>query len=396
MAEDSQAFNDEIAIRNLLSIGANLEDARNWSVLGCADIRIPGKFLPNGGATHFNLLKVLELTIYNGLNLNNNFQPKIGSGSLSQLTSYEQFYNAFIEQLDFYVSLLPFFTSVVELAYKDVTPTPFLSSLLTNCIKEAKDITFCNENNNVFADVPIVFHGIVNVGNSLTALKKLIFEEKLISPYEIEEALRTNFFSKKGKIIRETLINKAPKYGNDDDEVDTITKEVFSTFVKKVRQYKSFRGYYGVTPQSITGNVPQGSVVGATPDGRIARSPNADNVSPYPGTDKMGPTFVIKSVAKLDHELCGDGTILNMKFNPTLISGSNGINSFIGLIRTFFDLGGYQIQFNIISAEKLRKAKENPSEYKDLIIKVAGYSTYFVSINSELQDQIIARTEYGS
>ncbi|MBA7566244.1 Trans-4-hydroxy-L-proline dehydratase [subsurface metagenome] len=232
------------------------------------------------------------------------------------------------------------------------------------------------------------------MGNSLAAIKKLVFEEKRISGKELKEVLLTNFEGPRGKEIRKMLL-KAPKYGNDDDYVDLMVKDLAVLFVHELgRCGIPWRGgVYGPTLQGVTANVPEGKVVGATPDGRKAGEALADNISPQAGTDVNGVTAMLKSVGKIDHSLFLTGTILNVKFHPTAVKGE-GASKLAALIRTYLtDFKGWQVQFNIVSAEKLKEAQRKPEEYKDLIVKVAGYSAQFISLDKKLQDQIIFRTE---
>ena len=222
-----------------------------------------------------------------------------------------------------------------------------------------------------------------------------MFEKNIINSLELEHLLTANFKGKKGELIRQILINKAPKYGNDEDYVDLIAKEIGQYFCNEVKKYTPLKGgNYGATFQTITSNIPQGYIAGSTPDGRKAKEPLADNVSPVVGTDLKGPTAVIKSVAKLDHISCSNGTILNIKLHPTAIGEEKGLNKFVALIRTFFELGGFQVQFNIISSEILREAQKIPKKYPNIIVKVAGYSALFSTLDKKLQDQIIERTQH--
>jgi formate C-acetyltransferase len=236
-------------------------------------------------------------------------------------------------------------------------------------------------------------YGPANVANSLAAIKKLVFEEKRISGKELKESLLTNFEGSRGEEIRKMLLN-APKYGNDDDYTDSIMKDACESFIREIRKYDPpwGGGTYGISIQTTTGNVPAGEAVNATPDGRKAGEALADNISPQAGTDLNGVTAMLKSVSKVDHSSYLNGTILNVKFHPTAVKGE-GANKLAALIRTYLiDFKGWQIQFNIVSAEKLREAQRKPEEYKDLIVKVAGYSAQFISLDKKLQDQIIFRT----
>jgi len=387
-------FNDEVLIPALQNTGVGLEDARDYAIMGCAEAVIPGKSLStNGGGCYINLLKLLELALNNGVNPSNDLQLCPGSGDPTTFKSINDVMNAYREQLEYYMQLVPVLDSTIAATDAALNPTPFTSSLIDYRLEIGKDALAGQGPN--YAHTILQGHGIVNVGNALAALKKLVFEEGVLSLIEVKRALETNFEGLKGEETRQLLLNKAPKYGNDDDYADFIVKEVALMFYREAKKYVPPRGgVYGPSFQSLTANVPQGEMVGATPDGRRAGEPLADNVSPHPGTDVSGPTAVVKSVAKLDHALFVNGNILNLKFHPLMVKDADGIRNLAALIKTFFDLKGYQVQFNIFSVEQLREAQKHPERYRDLIVKVAGYSAQFISLDKKLQDQIIARTEH--
>ncbi len=386
-------FNDEIAIPLLLNLkqGITLEEARDWAVMGCCEPVIPGKFnTVTGGVCHINLLKVLEIALNDGYNPSTGIRLCAGSGKLSDLNSFEELLDAYQQQLAYYCQFIPFFDSITSSAYPILTPTPFLSSVIDGRIKLGKDVSEGggNENYNVML---MHAHDAPNVGNSLAAIKKLVFEEKKIEAKELENALSANFEGYER--MRQQLIHQAPKYGNGDPYADNLVKETVNLLVKEMRKHTPPRGgCYGPSTQGITTNVPDGRVVGATPDGRKAGEPVADNNSPSAGTDKSGPTASMKSVSRLDHTLVSQGTIFNMKFHPLTLQGKSKMRKFISLIRAYFDLSGFQVQFNVISPEMLKTAQQYPEKYGDLIVKVAGYSARFSSLDKDLQDQIILRT----
>jgi len=386
-------FNDEVVIPLLLNIGVKLDEARNWSVMGCAEPQVMGKFLPGISACHVNLLKILELTLNGGMN------PSTGKllyPSKDLLHSYESFDELLAEykkQLESYVDFALVLDTFAARAQEELTQTPFLSALIAHRIEMGKDVA--EAAGPTYANQIILGHGSVNVGNSLAAIGKLVFEEKVIDPAELMAALKSNFKGLEGEKIRRILLNKAPKYGNDDDSVDLLTRKTLGYFLHKCHQMRhTWGGRYGPTPQGVSANVPMGTSVGATPDGRKAGEPLADNTSPSAGTDLNGPTAVLKSVAKLDHELASNGTILNLKLHPSALESNEGVHKFSALIRSFFDIKGMQVQFNIISVEDLLDAQEHPEEYQTLVVKVAGYSAQFNSLDRRLQNQIIARTTH--
>ena len=386
-------FNDEVTMPLLLNLGQGitLEEARSWAVVGCCEPVIPGKFNTiTGGVCHINLLKVLEIALNDGLNPSTGVRLCAGKGKLSDMTSIEDLLDAYEQQLAYYCQYIPLFDTITSSAYADLTPTPFLSSVINGRIKLGKDVSQGggDENYNVML---LHAHGAPNVGNSLEAVKKLVFEDKKISVDELESALASNF--KGYERMRQRLIRQAPKFGNGDLSVDNLVKESINALVREMRKYKPARGgCYGPSTQGLTTNVPDGRVVGATPDGRIAGEPVADNNSPTAGTDTSGPTASMTSVSRLDHTLVSQGTIFNMKFHPLTLQGKSKMKKFISLMRTYFDMSGFQVQFNVISPEMLKTAQKYPEKYGDLIVKVAGYSARFSSLDKDLQDQIIYRT----
>jgi formate C-acetyltransferase len=234
--------------------------------------------------------------------------------------------------------------------------------------------------------------GIANVADCLAAVKKFVYDEKTVSICELAETLNNNFEGNES--LMQMLRNKVPKYGNDNDYVDMLAQEIGRNYCMEVEKYKNSRGgafQPGLYP--VSANVPLGAKVGATPDGRKSMTPLADGVSPSQGGDKLGPTSVFKSVSKLDHALDSNGTLLNQKFNPALISSEQGIMNFVSLLRSMIDLKVMHAQFNIVSVETLRSAQLNPKEYMNLVVRVAGYSAFFNELTREIQDDIIARTE---
>jgi pyruvate formate-lyase/glycerol dehydratase family glycyl radical enzyme len=388
-------FNDEVAVPLLLNLkqGITLEEARDWAFMGCAEPVIPGKFnTVTGGVCHVNMLKVLEIALNDGLNPVTGIRLHPGKGDLSGFASYEDLVEAYRQQLSYYVQFLPFFDSITCSTYAELTPTPFLSSLIDGRIAFGRDISRGGGEKN-YNVLLLEAHGSANVGNALAAVKKLVFEEKKINAKDLERALACNF--RGYERMRQQLIKQAPKYGNDDPYVDTIVRDVVNFLVKEMTKHKAPRGgCYGVTTQGLTTNLPNGRAVGATPDGRLAGEAVADNNSPSPGTDTKGPTASMISVSRLDHMLISQGTIYNMKFHPITLKGIEKMRKFVSMIRAYFDMKGFQVQFNVISKEMLKAAQENPLEYANLIVKVAGYSARFSSLDRELQDQIIERSTH--
>lgn len=386
-------FNDDVVVPLLQDIDVAPEDARNWSVMGCAEPQVMGKFLPGISACHVNLLKILELTLNGGVNPSTGKMLYPAKGTLTTYASIEEIIAAYKEQLEKYVTFALTLDSFAAQAQEELVQTPFLSSLIEHRIEMGKDVA--DQAGRTHANQVILGHGSVNVGNALAAIGKLMFEERVLDSEVLISELKNNFEGRNGEKIRQMLINRAPKYGNDDDYVDRLTRETLNFFLNKCHSMRHYwDGRYGPTPQGVSANVPMGASVGATPDGRKAGEPLADNTSPSSGTDLKGPTAVLNSVAKLDHGLASNGTILNLKIHPSALQSNEGMEKFASLVRTFFDAKGMQVQFNIITVEDLLKAQREPEKHRNLVVKVAGYSAHFTSLDKRLQDQIIERTTH--
>ena len=388
-------FSDEVVIPSLLNAGLPLEDARDWCVMGCSEFQVAGKFnTGNGGLCHVNVLKILELALNGGTNPATGQCPCPGEGTLSTFRSFDAVWEAFRRQLRYYLGLVPILDGITSRVYEELTPTPFLSALLDHRLEIGRDVSRGGGPN--YRNLQSLVQGIPNAADSLAAIKKLAFDERRLTGAELMEALRTDFQGPRGEEIRQLLLNRAPKYGNDDDSVDLLAADLFRQYAQEITRYTPPRGgYYGPSIQSLSGNVPQGRRVGATPDGRRAWAPLADNASPSPGADRRGPTAVLQSAAKLDSVLASNGAILNLKFHPSALRGEGQLHKFVALIRSFVDLKGMQVQFNVLSAELLRDAQLHPEQYRNLVVKVAGYSALFSMLDKELQDQIVARTTHS-
>jgi pyruvate-formate lyase len=317
-----------------------------------------------------------------------------GKGSLEDFTCVEDILNAYKDQLEFYLQFPPIMDSVTSKTYEVLTPTPFLSMLIDNRMESGLDISR-GIDNKTYHNLLIEAHGSINVGNSIAAIKKLVFDEKKLTTIELKRLLDNDFEGIQGERMRNLLQNAAPKYGNDDDYVDNIVRDTIKFYTDGITQYSPSRGgNYGPSTQGISCNVPLGAVVGATPDGRKAGITLADNTSPMPGTDHNGPTSVVKSASKIGQRAINNGTILNVKFHPTALQDDIRINKFCDFIRTYFTMEGFQVQFNVVSQEMLREAQKHPEDYKTLVVKVAGYSALFSALDERLQNQIIERTSH--
>ncbi|ABR46811.1 Formate C-acetyltransferase [Alkaliphilus metalliredigens QYMF] len=381
-------FNADAVVEELLRQGKSIEDARCGGTSGCVETGAFGKesFILTG---YFNLTKVLEIT------LNNGFDPvtgkKIGVQTevVENLHSFKALFEAFKVQLNHFIDIKIKGNNIIEKLYAHYMPSPFLSILIDDCIKNAKDYNAggTRYNTNYIQGV-----GIASITDSLSAIKSHVFDDKLFTLRQLMETLHVDF--KGHEPIRQLLLNKTPRYGNDDDYVDSIMVKVFDAFYQAVNGRKTMRGgTYRINMLPTTCHVYFGSVIGATPDGRKAGRPLSEGISPVQGTDKKGPTAVIKSASKMDQLKTG-GTLLNQKFTPNMLEGEAGLENVVHLVRSYFRLDGHHIQFNVVDAATLKKAQANPEAYQNLIVRVAGYSDYFNNLNKGLQDEIIARTEH--
>jgi len=389
-------YNDEVIIPSQLAVGITLDDAFDYGIVGCVEPGEGGKSRRLGVCYLDNMLKVLELTLYNGRDQRTGVQllSNPGNKDLSTFESFDELMAAFKHQREYYTRLGVTGINCVEKAFAELTPTPFVSSFVDDCIKQGKDVEWGGAHYNTSAAVGI---GMANVGNSLAALKKLIFEEKRITGAQLKHALETNFGDMAtvptGPELKQILLSQ-PKYGNDDDYVDLLVREATDYVAKDMPNYVDWVGdRYGTLLNPITANIPFGELCGATPDGRKTGVPVAEGCSPAQGTDKKGPTAAVKSVAKLNHVACDSGTLLNQKFSPTALTDVSGLRKLGALIKTYFDLKGMHIQFNVIDRKTLRDAQQSPEKYGDLIVRVAGYSALFTALEPAVQEDIISRTE---
>ncbi|HHQ6724503.1 TPA: formate C-acetyltransferase [Serratia fonticola] len=374
-----QIFNDEVVVPAFLNRGVSLEDARDYAVVGCVELSIPGRTYGLHDIAMFNLLKVMELTL-----LDNE-----GNASLT----YPQLLDHIREKIRHYVRLMAEGSNICDIGHRDWAPVPLLSSFIDDCLQHGKDITEGGARYN-FSGVQGI--GIANLSDSLFALKGLVFDQQRLSFDELLATLKSNFATPEGEKIRARLINRFDKYGNDIDEVDLISADLLRFYCKEVEQYRNPRGGQ-FTPGSYTvsAHVPLGAVVGATPDGRYAGEQLADGgLSPMLGQDGQGPTAVLKSVSKLDNYLLSNGTLLNVKFTPSTLEGQQGLNKLADFLGAFTKLKLQHVQFNVVNAETLKEAQARPQDFAGLVVRVAGYSAFFVELSKEIQDDIIRRTAH--
>mgnify|MGYP001460807973 FL=1 len=424
-------YNDEVVIPSLMSRGLTLQDAREYNIIGCVEPQKAGKTEGWHDAAFFNMCRPLELVFSDGME--NGELVGIHTGDVAQMTTFEEFYDAYKKQMNYAISLLVNADNAIDVAHAERCPLPFLSGMIEDCIGRGKTV---QEGGAIYNFTGPQGFGIANMADSLYVIKKLVFEEKKLTLAQFREALAENYgkglpASKTAEVVAETvkelraagkqvspeeiaaavaqltkptdkydklleMIEEVPKFGNDIEEVDAFARDVAYTYTRPLETFKNPRGgmfQAGLYP--VSANVPLGAQTGATPDGRLAGRPVADGVSPSAGKDVHGPTAAANSVSRLDHYIASNGTLFNQKFHPSALSGRAGLENFVALIRSYFDQKGSHMQFNVVSRETLLDAQKYPEKYKHLVVRVAGYSALFTTLSRSLQDDIINRTEQG-
>jgi formate C-acetyltransferase len=383
-------FNTDVIIQELLRQGKSIEDARNGGASGCVETGAFGKecYILTG---YFNIVKVLEITLNNGVDPRTGRKIGPETGDPSKFTSFDQLLDAFRKQLEHFVSIKIKGNNTIERLYAELLPVPFLSLFIDDCIERGKDYNDggARYNTNYVQGV-----GLGTATDSLAAIKFNVFDKAYTTMNELLKAVKTDFHEYES--LRQRFVNRTPKYGNDYDYADEIMRTIFEAYYEAIEGRPNMKGgCYRINLLPTTVHIYFGKVVGATPDGRKAGEPLSEGVSPVQGADRKGPTAVIKSAAKIDHARTG-GTLLNQKFTPQILADQEGLEKLAHLIRTYFRLDGHHIQFNVVDSDTLRDAQKHPEKYRDLIVRVAGYSDYFVDLNIELQNEIIKRTEHMS
>jgi pyruvate formate-lyase/glycerol dehydratase family glycyl radical enzyme len=383
-------FNTDAIVQEMMRVGKSIEDARNGGASGCVETGAFGKesYVLTG---YFNLPKILEITLHNG------FDPRTGkniglkTGNPENFKNFDELFQAFQKQVNHFVDIKINGNNIIEKIYAEQMPTPFLSLLVDDCIKKGKDYHAGGARYNT---TYIQGVGIGSITDSLASIKHNVFdpEHRTMSMKEMLETLKNNYEGKEE--AHQLFLNKTPKYGNDDDYADNIMRQVFETYYQAIDGKPNMKGgKYHINLLPTTVHVYFGEVTGALPDGRKAHEPLSEGISPVQGADRHGPTAVIKSASKMDHVRTG-GTLLNQKFTPQLLADEAGLEGVLQLVRSYFRLDGHHIQFNVVTADTLREAQLHPEKYGDLIVRVAGYSDYFVDLSDALQKEIIQRTEH--
>lgn len=430
-------YNDEVIIPSLQSRGLTLEDARNYNIIGCVEPQTPAKTDGWHDAAFFNMCRPLELVFENGRDGGVQLGPQ--TGEVSDFATFDQFYEAYKTQMRYFIELLVNADNAIDRAHAERCPLPFQSCMVEDCIGRGKSMQEGGAHYNFTG--PQGF-GIANMADALYAVRTLVYEQHAVTLEEYRDALRANFgrdmdprhaeqvtravagelvaagrtlTADDVRAIFQTVaenpctdeqkqrygallqkIEACPKFGNDIPEVDALARDVAYTYTRPLPNYRNPRGgifQAGLYP--VSANVPLGAQTGATPDGRLAYTPIADGVSPAAGRDTKGPTAAANSVSRLDHVIASNGTLFNMKFHPSALAGRHGLESFVALVRGYFDQKGSHMQFNVVSRETLRDAQAHPEKYKSLVVRVAGYSALFTTLSRSLQDDIINRTEQG-
>jgi formate C-acetyltransferase len=383
-------FNADGVVEQLVRSGKRIEDAREGGTSGCVEAGAFGKeaYILTG---YLNAPKILEIALNNGVDPRTGESIGIETGDPREFESFDQVFEAFRKQLHHFVDVKLAGNQFIERMYADNAPAVFLSVLIDDCIEKGRDY---NDGGPRYNTNYIQCVGIGTITDSLSAIRKHVFEDGGMTMSRLLDSLSNDFAD--AEELRLRLANRTPRYGNDDDYADGIMMRVFDALHGAIDGRPNTKGgEYHVDMLPTTCHIYFGSVLGASADGRRAGSPVSEGISPVQGADRSGPTAVIKSAAKMD-QLRTCGTLLNMKFMPSVLEGKEGIDKLAQLVRTYFRLDGHHVQFNVVDADTLRRAQEHPEDHRDLIVRVAGYSDYFCDIGKELQDEIIRRTEHGA
>ena len=386
-----QLQNDDIITASLMDTGMAREDAYNYSIVGCVEPAGTGNEWPACGMTGresiWNMMDVIQLVINGGVNPRSG-KTAVPCKKLYEYESFDELKAAFETEMKYVLDWTVSYSNIFELVYGHYFPCIVASSMMEGCLESGKDVT---QGGAKYNRTGLTACGTGNVGDSLMSIKKLCFDDKTVSLRTLYDALQNNWEG--CEELRQTIINDVPHYGNDNDEVDALASWALGLFADIMAKETGPRGYYSGGTFTMTANVYLGMMLGATPDGRKAGEPIADAISSRQGFDKNGPTAYLRSAAKLPHRKLSNGDQLNIKFTPTSVEGDEGAMKLRQLISTYFKLGGMQVQFNVVSTKALREAQKDPDKYKSMVVRIAGFSTYFVTLNENTQNDFIKRTE---
>jgi formate C-acetyltransferase len=389
--QNVQFFNDQAIVPALVNRGIPLAEARNYGIIGCVEPAVPGVSFTSSDAALFNLALCLELALNNGRGRLFTDQLGLSTGDPSGFTNIDEVIEAYRQQVAHLVGLMVGALDVLAQVHAEFKPKPFISSTTGDCLERGLDLTWGGARYD-FTGVQGI--GSATVGDSLAVLDALVFREGRVAIDELLAALDAGFEGYES--VRRMLVNRVPKYGNDDEAVDRFTRLAAEIYCREVEKHPNPRGgHYQPGLYSVTTHVALGLAVGATPDGRLAGAPLSQGISPAQGRDRHGPTAAMKSAARLNHTLVSNGSALNQKLNPAFLRGGKGPDALVGLLNGYFRLGGMQLQWNLVDREMLREAQQRPDEHRDLIVRVSGYSAHFTDLERVVQDDIIARMEHG-
>jgi formate C-acetyltransferase len=384
-------FNDEVVISALVGCGYSLEDARDYAIIGCVEPTSDGNTFGCTSGNDISLVGILEMVLTNGsIHI---IGKKVGleTGNPKNFNSFGELIDAYKKQLAHCIEFAVKYVNIKDKVYAESFHNPYVSSTLLGCVENALDMT-CGGAKYNFSSIS--GRGLGTVADSLAVIKKLVFEEKALTMNELIDAINNNYNGKEN--IRQLFLNRAPKYGNDNDFADNIAKDIAEMFCDEVSKHSTIRG--GIFRPSFFSygmHVVEGSFLGATPNGRRAGEAVSNSISPSNGVEMKGPTAILKSCSKINHRKISNGCALNLKLLPSFLRTEGGIKNLAFLIKTYFDLGGMEVQLNVVDNKVLRDAQKNPEKYKDLVVRVSGYSAYFVDLGKSIQDDIINRTEFG-
>lgn len=380
---------DNAGYQMLVNAGYEPEDARDWSNCGCVvpHFRKTGEWT---SAANLNFAAALEFATNEGKSRLSGKKIALDEKDSKTFSTYEEVEEAFYKQFAYLIKQAVISLITAQRLHVEMVPRPFMSACIEDCMKNGKDLTKGGAKYNIGPVITGI--GIAVVANSLAAIKKLVFEEKSVTMAEIIDAINNNW---EGYDELRARVQAAPKYGNDDDYVDDIAREIGNFFYQEVHKYKDINGNHFLSAfMGISNYLPTGKVLGVTPDGRKATEPISEGVSPYVGTDTSTPLAAMRSAAKLNQDIHSGGTLLNLRLNQDLVATKRGQANLGAMIQSYFALGAFHVQFNTVSTETLRKAQAHPEDYKDLLVRVAGYSTQFVNLSKSMQDSIIARNAH--
>ncbi|QIQ21729.1 formate C-acetyltransferase/glycerol dehydratase family glycyl radical enzyme [Zophobihabitans entericus] len=394
--------NDEIVIPEFIKLGVEREDAYEYSAIGCIETAVPGKWgYRCTGMSFINFARVVLAALEGGTDATSGvtYLPQEKALSKGNFKDFADVMQSWNEQIRYYTRKSIEIEYVIDTMLEENAHDIICSALVDDCIERGKTL---KEGGAKYDWVSGLQVGIANTGNSLEAVKKLVFDEGIIGQQELAKALANDFEGLDGEQLRQRLLNGAPKYGNDDDEVDMLLVAAYNSYIEELKHYHNPRygrgpigGTYYAGTSSISANVPFGAQTAATPDGRKAWSPLAEGASPSSGTDTLGPTAVFNSIGKLPTDKILGGVLLNQKLNPSTLDNPRDRQKLMLMLRTFFEVHkGWHVQYNVVSRDTLVAAKANPDRYRDLVVRVAGYSAFFTALSPDTQDDIIARTEH--